>query len=44
MEDPSYLSWIAGADFSVEVRKITLNALDGEFPQPPELPQHTEET
>jgi DNA polymerase-3 subunit epsilon len=32
-EDPSYLSWIAGADFSHEVRKIVTRALDGEFPE-----------
>jgi DNA polymerase-3 subunit epsilon len=43
VEDPGYLSWVAGADFSVEVRKIAINSLDGEFPQPPELSQHTEE-
>jgi len=29
--DPSYLSWIAGADFSPEIRKIATRALDGEF-------------
>lgn len=31
--DPSYLSWIAGADFSPEIRKIAARALDGEFPE-----------
>ena len=31
--DPSYLSWIAGADFSPEIRKIATRALDGEFPE-----------
>ena len=32
-EDPSYLSWIAGADFSPEVRRIAARALLGEFPE-----------
>jgi DNA polymerase-3 subunit epsilon len=32
-EDPSYLSWIAGADFSPEVREIAAKALDGKFPE-----------
>lgn len=36
MQDPSYLSWIAGADFSAEVREIAIKALNGEFPEPPE--------
>jgi DNA polymerase III subunit epsilon len=31
--DPSYLSWIAGADFSPETKKIVTKALDGEFPE-----------
>ena len=37
-QDPGYLSWIAGADFSPEVQKIAAKALNGEFPkqaQPP---------
>jgi DNA polymerase-3 subunit epsilon len=42
-EDPSYLSWVAGADFSAEVRKIARNALDGDFPQPPEQAKYTKE-
>jgi len=32
-EDPSYLSWIASADFSPEVREIAIKALNGEFPE-----------
>lgn len=32
-EDPSYLSWIASADFSREIREIATRALDGEFPE-----------
>ena len=32
-EAPSYLSWMASADFSPEVRKIAAKALDGEFPE-----------
>jgi len=32
-EDPSYLSWIAGADFSVEVRELAKSALEGHFPK-----------
>jgi DNA polymerase-3 subunit epsilon len=31
--DRSYLSWIAGADFSPEIRKIAARALGGEFPE-----------
>ena len=30
--DPSYLSWISGADFSPEVREIVGRALKGQFP------------
>jgi len=44
VEDPSYLSWIAGADFSSEVREIALKALNGEFPEPKEPPQLTTNT
>lgn len=33
-QDPSYLHWIIGADFSSEVQKMAANALDGEFPKP----------
>lgn len=32
-EDPSYLSWIASADFSTEVREIATKALNGIFPE-----------
>ena len=32
-EDPSYLSWIAGADFSPEIIKIANRALDGQLPE-----------
>ena len=32
-EDPSYLSWITGADFSPEAREIASRALEGEFPK-----------
>ena len=32
-EDPSYLSWIASADFSAEVREIAAKALNGQFPE-----------
>lgn len=31
--DPSYLSWIVGADFSTEVREIAAKALNGQFPE-----------
>ena len=37
--DPGYLQWIIGEDFSAEVKEIAANALDGEFPEPPELTQ-----
>lgn len=33
-EDPTFLSWIAGADFSPKVRAIAARALEGEFPEP----------
>ena len=36
VDDPGYLSWIADADFSTEVKEMVINALDGEFPEPPE--------
>ncbi len=32
-EDPSYLKWLADADFSKEVKDIANNALKGEFPE-----------
>lgn len=38
IQDPGYLRWIAGADFSPEVQKIATRALAGDFPkqtQPP---------
>jgi len=41
-EDPDYLGWIASADFSAEVKELVINALRGEFPEPPETPQPTE--
>ena len=34
-EDPSYLEWILGGDFSAEVKTIVANALKGEYPDPP---------
>ena len=43
VEAPDYLSWIAGADFSAEVKEIVINALNGEFPELPEPPQPTED-
>jgi DNA polymerase-3 subunit epsilon len=35
LNDPDYLGWISGADFSVEVKELVAKALDGEFPKPP---------
>lgn len=35
IEDPDYLSWIANADFSIEVKEIVIRALNGEFPEQP---------
>jgi len=40
-QDPGYLRWIAGADFSPEVKKIALKALSGEFPKPVQPPANT---
>ncbi len=37
-QDPGYLRWVTGADFSTEVRKIAANALGGEFPKPLQPP------
>ena len=34
-EDPDYLHWIAGADFTAEVKGIIMKALLGEFPKLP---------
>ena len=42
IEDPDYLSWIANADFSIEVKEIAINALNGEFPEPPKPSQSAE--
>lgn len=33
VEDPSYINWIASADFSIEVKEIAKKALNGEFPK-----------
>ncbi len=37
-EAPSYLSWIAVADFSSQVKEIAAKALQGHFPQQEEAP------
>jgi DNA polymerase III subunit epsilon len=34
--DPSYLQWIATADFSKEIRQLALDALSGKFPNSPD--------
>ena len=39
IEDPSYLDWITRSDFSAEVKEMAINALTGEFPEPPVQPQ-----
>ncbi len=43
IEDPDYLSWIANADFSIEVKEIARNAMNGEFPEPPKQSQSAED-
>ena len=43
VDDPGYLSWIADADFSTEVKEMVINALDGESPEPSEPSQSAEE-
>ena len=43
IEDPDYLSWIANADFSIEVKELAINALNGEFPEPPKPSQSAED-
>lgn len=40
--DEEYIEWIASADFSLEVKEIAINALNGDFPEPPEPLQPTE--
>jgi len=40
--DSEYLQWIIHADFSEEVKAIVAKALDGEFLEPPEALQATE--
>ena len=42
-EDPSYLDWINRSDFSEEVKEMAINALNGEFPEPPVQPQPAED-
>jgi DNA polymerase-3 subunit epsilon len=32
---PEYLEWISRGNFSLEVKKIVIRALNGEFPEPP---------
>jgi DNA polymerase III subunit epsilon len=34
--DRSYLEWIAGSDFSDEIKLLAADALNGQFPHPPE--------
>ena len=34
--DRSYLEWIAGADFSSEIKLLATDALNGKFPSPPD--------
>ena len=41
-EYPDYLLWILGEDFRPDVREIVEKALQGEFPEPPELLEPTE--
>jgi DNA polymerase-3 subunit epsilon len=41
--DAEYLQWVASADFSADARGIATNALNGEFPELPELTQPTED-
>ena len=43
IEDPDYLSWIANADFSIEVKEIAINSLNGEFPEPLKPSQSAED-
>lgn len=38
-EDPTYLNWITGADFSSQVKAIATKALQGQFPQQEKPPQ-----
>lgn len=38
-QDPDYLHWIAGADFSAEVQQIATKALARDFPRPRQPPQ-----
>lgn len=35
-KDRPYMEWLAGADFSDEVKTLVLNALNGVFPKPPD--------
>jgi DNA polymerase-3 subunit epsilon len=44
VEDPTYLSWVASADFSSQVKAIAAKALQGQFPQQEEPPQMSETT
>jgi DNA polymerase-3 subunit epsilon len=42
VQDPDYLRWIAGSNFSPEVQEIVTKALAGEFPQWPQVPADTD--
>ena len=37
IEDPGYLEWITGSDFSIEVKEMAIKAINGEFPEQSEL-------
>ena len=34
--DEGYIEWVAGADFSLEIKEIAVSALNGNFPEAPE--------
>jgi DNA polymerase-3 subunit epsilon len=34
-EDPDYLAWVLGGDFSPEVKELVRNAIEGRYPEPP---------
>jgi len=36
VEDPDYLAWVLGSDFSPEVKELARNALEGRYPRPPD--------
>ena len=42
-EDPEYLNWVASSDFSPEIADLATRALGGDFPEPANSPQPSQD-